>query len=75
MNFFSLNTVVSHKIYNCNSLPTFVKHNLTFFLYYRETHANVDSCHEIDAIVNRFEIKTRILLDSSDAMDCGNLYT
>jgi len=75
VNFFSFNTIVSTKSCDCNSFPTFVKHNLTFFLYYRETRANVDSCHEIDAIVNRFEIKTRILLDSSDAMDWGNLYT
>lgn len=47
-----------------NFFPALVEHNLTFFLYYREAHTNVDGCHEIDAIFNRFEIKTRMLLDS-----------
>jgi len=47
-----------------NFFPTLVEHNLSFFLYCLEAHTNVDGCHGIDAIVNRFEIKTIMLLDS-----------
>ena len=67
MNFFSLNTFVSHKSCDCNSFPTFVKHNGAFFIYihYRKANVNDACCHGIDAIVNRFESKTRILLDSA----------
>lgn len=55
-----------------NFFPTLVEHNVTFFLYYREAHTNVDGCHGIDAIVKRFEIKTRMLLDYDRTMDRGD---
>jgi len=58
-----------------NFIPTLVEHNLTFFLYYREAHTNIDGCHGIDAIVNRFESKTRMPMDYDRAMDRGDLYT
>ena len=76
MNFFSLNTIVLTKSCDCNSFQTFVKHNGAFFIYiyYRKANDNVVSCHGIDAIVNRFEIKTRMLMDYDRTMDRGDLY-
>jgi hypothetical protein len=58
-----------------NFFPTLVEHNLSFFLYYREAHTNIDGCHGIDAIVNRFEIKTRMLMEYDLAIDRGDFYT
>jgi hypothetical protein len=75
VNFFSFNTIVSTKSCDCNSFPTFVKHNGTFVLYYHEANTIVDGCHGIDAIVNRLESKTRMPMDYDRAMDCGDLYT
>ena len=71
----SVKTIIPRQCNEYNSFPTFVENNVTFFLYYREANANVDSCHGIDAIVNRFEIKTRMLMDYDRAMDRGDLYT
>jgi hypothetical protein len=77
VNFFSFNTIVSTKSCDCNSFPTFVKHNGAFFTYthYLKANFNDASCHGIDAIVNRLESKTRMPMDYDRAMDCGDLYT
>jgi hypothetical protein len=77
VNFFSLNTIVLNKSCDCNFFPTFVEHNEAFFIYiyYREANTNVASCHGIDAIINRFKIKTRMLMDSPATMDRGDIYT
>jgi len=72
---FSLKTINPRHRHEYNFFPEHVEHNLTFFLYYRETHTNVDNCHGIDAIVNRFDIQTRMLMDYDRAMDRGDLYT
>jgi hypothetical protein len=61
----SLKTSIPRHRDEYNFFPTLVEQNLTFFLYYREAHTNIDICHGIDAIVSQFEIKTRMLLDSA----------
>jgi hypothetical protein len=72
---FSVKTIIPRQCNEYDPFPTFVENNGTFSFYYRAANANVDSCHEIDAIVNRFEIKTRMLMDYDSAMDRGDLYT
>ena len=71
----AVKTIIPRQCNEYNSFPTFVENNGTFFFYYREANANVDGCHGIDGKVNRFEIKTRMLMDYDRAMDRGDLYT
>ena len=72
---FSVKTITAQQLDEYNSFPTFIEHNGMFVLYFLEPCTNVDGCHRIDVAVNRFEIKTRMLLNSADAMDRADLYT